>query len=131
MAGKGVRRSFRAALPIRSCRWARCPSERPAVGGVRATQGLRTLTSAFMKRPVVLTVWLAALVLFQVPALSQTTGSITGTVRDQTGAVIVGATVTIANEATSETRTAITDSIGAYFAALLPPGHYRVTVEAK
>src|SRR5262245_9914221 len=84
-----------------------------------------------MKRAVWLWVCIAALCLNQVPALSQTTGSITGIVKDQTGAVITDAVVTVANKATSETRTAVTDSAGSYSATLLPPGHYHVTVAAK
>src|SRR5262245_16419766 len=84
-----------------------------------------------MKRAVWLWVCIAALYLNQVPALSQTAGSITGIVKDQTGAVIVGAAVTVDNKATSEKRIAITDSAGSYSATLLPPGHYQVTVAAK
>ena len=84
-----------------------------------------------MKRAVLIAVCFSALSLVQVPALSQTTGSVTGTVKDQTGAVIVGAVVTVANKATSETRTVITDASGSYSATLLPPGHYDVTVAAK
>ncbi len=84
-----------------------------------------------MKRAVLLPACLAALFLIQAPGLSQTTGSITGTVKDPTGAIITDAVVTVANKATSETRTAITDSAGSYSATLLPPGHYHVTVAAK
>src|SRR5215471_17122902 len=84
-----------------------------------------------MKRAVLLAVCFAALSLRQVPVLSQTTGSITGTVKDQSGAVIAGAAVTVATKATSETRIAITDSTGNYSAPLLPPGYYHVTVATK
>lgn len=57
------------------------------------------------------------------------TGTITGTVRDETGAVIPGATVTVMNVRTSSTRTASTDAAGSYQIPLLPPGEYQVSVE--
>jgi hypothetical protein len=41
-------------------------------------------------------------------AQSQTTGRLTGTVTDPNGAVIVGAEVTVSNNATGETRKALT-----------------------
>ena len=58
-----------------------------------------------------------------------TSGSITGTVVDNTGAIISDATVTVANEATSLTRTIKTNSSGVFVAPQLPPGRYDITVE--
>src|SRR5262245_50815092 len=84
-----------------------------------------------MKRAVLIAVYLTALFLIQVPALSHATGSRTGPAKDQTVAVIVGAVVTVLNKATSETRRAITDSAGSYSATLVPPGLYHVSVAAK
>src|SRR5256885_10977856 len=62
---------------------------------------------------------------------SQTTGRITGTVKDQNGAVIVGANVTITSNATGEERKVITDNEGNYTVPLLMPGRYRVRVAAN
>jgi hypothetical protein len=60
------------------------------------------------------------------------TGSIAGTVKDPTGAVISGARVTIVNTDTGVTvRTVNTDGYGNYLAPLLPIGHYQITIEAK
>lgn len=60
------------------------------------------------------------------------TGSISGTVKDSTGAVIPGATVAIINTDTGVTvRTVTTDGAGNYSAPLLPIGHYRVTAEFR
>ncbi|HXF06421.1 MAG TPA: TonB-dependent receptor [Blastocatellia bacterium] len=56
-----------------------------------------------------------------------TTASLSGTVTDPTGAVIVRATVTATNIATKFTRTALTGEDGTYVIALLPPGTYTVT----
>src|SRR5213595_3395427 len=62
---------------------------------------------------------------------SQTSGRIVGTVKDERGAVIVGAEVTVGSNATAEERKVTTDSEGYYTVLLLPPGTYRVRVTAK
>lgn len=60
------------------------------------------------------------------------TGTIIGTVRDSTGAVVPGATVTITNTDTNATvRTLVTDENGSYSAPTLPVGNYQVSVEAQ
>ncbi len=56
------------------------------------------------------------------------TGSITGTVTDSSQAPVNGATVTLMNQATNETRTATTNSSGLYSFQLLPPATYRFEV---
>lgn len=59
------------------------------------------------------------------------TGSISGTVKDPTGAVVSSATVSVVNTDTGVTvRTLKTDGSGDYSAQLLPIGHYQITVEA-
>ncbi|HEV2383340.1 MAG TPA: TonB-dependent receptor [Terriglobia bacterium] len=55
--------------------------------------------------------------------------TITGTVTDQTGAVIVGAAVTATNVATGISIRATTSSAGDYEVPLLPAGSYQLTVE--
>src|SRR5262245_13819192 len=70
---------------------------------------------------------LLAFVLFAAPAAAQTTGgSLSGTVRDGTGGVLPGVTVTITNVDTARTRTLVTDAGGRYDAPDLPPGPYSV-----
>ncbi len=54
--------------------------------------------------------------------------SITGTVEDSTGAVIVGAAVTVTSAATGVTRTTVTGDIGTYRIDAVPPGVYMVKV---
>ena len=56
------------------------------------------------------------------------TGSITGTVRDSSGAAISGATVKARNLATSAERSANSGDNGQYNIPGLPPGNYEVTV---
>jgi len=59
-------------------------------------------------------------------------GRISGTVADQNGGVIAGATVTVTNEATGDSRPAdTTDSSGLFVFDALPVGSYSLAVEAK
>ena len=58
-----------------------------------------------------------------------TTGTILGTVRDSTGAAVVGATVTITETSKGLTNTSVTDADGAYNVPFLTPGNYHVSVE--
>jgi Carboxypeptidase regulatory-like domain/TonB-dependent Receptor Plug Domain len=63
--------------------------------------------------------------------LAQTiTGTISGDVTDSTGAVVAGATVTVQNIGTSETRTATSTSTGSYRVPDLAIGKYKVTATA-
>ncbi|HMV51763.1 MAG TPA: carboxypeptidase-like regulatory domain-containing protein, partial [Blastocatellia bacterium] len=65
------------------------------------------------------------------PAGAQTDQSrISGTVHDQVGAVIPGATITIRNERTGETRTATSTPGGIFLVPNLKPSLYKVTVAA-
>jgi hypothetical protein len=56
--------------------------------------------------------------------------TITGVVKDPTGAVVAGATVTVKNEATGQTFTATTDGEGVFRTQMLAAGNYTVTVDA-
>ncbi len=57
-------------------------------------------------------------------------GSMAGTVKDQTGALIPGATVTIVNAGTNESRSTKTTDIGSFSVPDLDPVVYKVTIEA-
>jgi carboxypeptidase family protein len=68
---------------------------------------------------------------FSVPAQANVAnGTIQGMVRDQSGASIPKATVTITNRQRGFARTAKTENDGAYRVALLQPGTYELRVEA-
>ena len=69
---------------------------------------------------------------FVSPALAQSTainGTLEGTIKDEQGAVLPGATITITNLATGATRTVVSDAQGVYRAGLLPLGTYQVRME--
>jgi outer membrane receptor protein involved in Fe transport len=55
-------------------------------------------------------------------------GAITGTVKDQAGAAVAGATVTVTHLATNRSRVVVTTGDGVYTAASLVPGEYRIDV---
>src|SRR5215469_2461618 len=63
-------------------------------------------------------------------AQSASTGALTGTVTEPTGAVVQNAKITLRNYATNETLTATSGQDGLYRLSLLPPGEYELTVEA-
>src|ERR1700737_4741329 len=58
-----------------------------------------------------------------------TAADIQGTIQDQTGAVLPGVTVTATNNATNQSRTAVTDKDGRYYIGALPPGVYTISAE--
>ena len=64
------------------------------------------------------------------PVLAQAQlGTLGGVVRDSTGGVVVGATVTLTNQETGATRTTRTSSDGTYSVTSLPLGPYTVAAE--
>lgn len=85
---------------------------------VRFYQGARTLTA------------LAVAVLLPAAVSAQMTrGSVAGTVRDSSGAVVPGVTVTVTNVATNASQTVVSDAEGFYRAPALESGTYTVMTE--
>src|SRR6188508_967633 len=72
-------------------------------------------------------VWLIACV----PCFAQTLGTVTGEVKDTSGAVIPGASVTVQNTSTNATREMPSNEAGAYTFTALPPGPYIVKAELQ
>src|SRR5262245_16282190 len=58
-------------------------------------------------------------------AWAQTTAQMSGTIKDQTGAVLPGAEVTVTQTDTGLTRNAVTDETGSYVLTNLPVGPYK------
>ena len=73
------------------------------------------------------------LALLLLPALhAQTnTGRILGSVKDQSGGAISAAAVTVSEVDRGVSRSTVTDASGEFVVPNLPPGNYRVRVEAK
>src|SRR5215469_12644375 len=74
--------------------------------------------------------------LFSIPSLlfaqaQVSSGDLTGTIMDPKGAAIPSARIIASASERGVTRTAESDSTGQYRIALLPPGSYRVRVEAQ
>jgi hypothetical protein len=82
-----------------------------------AVRSILTATTALL---------LAALVQGQV-----TTGTISGSVKDPSGAVVPSATVVAADADKGVTRTITTGSAGEFVFANLPPGKYTITVDSS
>ncbi|MSO23694.1 MAG: TonB-dependent receptor [Acidobacteria bacterium] len=69
--------------------------------------------------------------LFSIPIHAQNLGRISGTVTDQSGAVVVGAALVAINKETGVRTPATTNEAGNYSIAALLPGRYRVEVELQ
>jgi len=95
---------------------------------IRAGRLTRTATPRFSK-----TCWLiaATLLLLTSVAQAQFRASLRGTVSDPSGAVIPGATVTLVDKETNETRTSVSDDSGIYTFNALAANHYRISVERE
>ena len=65
------------------------------------------------------------------PSAFAQNAQITGSVKDSSGAIIPGATVTARNVDTGLTRTAVTDETGSYTVQNLPVGPYRFEAELQ
>jgi hypothetical protein len=66
---------------------------------------------------------------FSVPSLAQTLGTITGEVKDSSGAVVPGVTVTAVNKATNATRATSSNTVGVFDFPAMQPGTYAVKSE--
>src|ERR1700731_3450808 len=87
---------------------------------VRRTGGFKLLSAT------------CALLLLSVSALAQsTTGRILGTLTDQSGAAVAGAPVVITDVQRGTSRSLTTDDSGDFAAPDLPPGIYKIHVEAR
>src|SRR5579863_8472792 len=82
--------------------------------------------------PSRIVVLILALSLMSLTAQAQSTaGRVLGTVTDQSGASVAGATVVMTDTARGTSRTITTDAAGDYVGADLIPGTYKIHVEAK
>jgi hypothetical protein len=90
---------------------------------LRMSNDYRSLTFAAL---------IAGLTVLSAPAQTTiSTGSIQGTVTDQSGAVLAGASVIVTNRGTGQTTSVTTTSSGTYSSGALVPGDYKVRIAAK
>src|SRR5579864_3597534 len=71
-----------------------------------------------------------AVLLAPTSVLAQTTATITGTVTDDTGAVVPNVKITVTSVGTGLTRNLVTDTRGQYAALSLPVGQYEIRAES-
>jgi len=77
--------------------------------------------------PAIARITLAAVLLGATVANAQTiTGTVTGIVKDASGAVLPGATITMTHLQTDRQETAVSDAQGRFASAPLPIGNYRI-----
>src|SRR5438445_7657382 len=84
-----------------------------------------------MRRFTTLLVAGLAIFMAQIAIQAQTTGSITGTVLDPNKAVVAGATIVVANDATKEQFTAVANEEGNFRIPNVPSGVYTATITGK
>ncbi|MDQ6785359.1 MAG: TonB-dependent receptor [Acidobacteriota bacterium] len=82
-----------------------------------------------------LNLYFLAFALFSIGASAvfaqNTTGQISGTITDQNGAVVAGATIKATNQETNLTRETTANGDGEYAFQLLPPGNYQIEITAQ
>src|ERR1700757_5004450 len=93
----------------------------------KAQKSRRLFTSTLLT----LSIFLCALAQFQPKAFGQAEqGTITGAVKDASGAMASGAKVTATNTATNFVSTTVSDASAYYTIPYLAPGTYNVSAEA-
>src|ERR1700722_1427877 len=79
----------------------------------------------------VLSILLSVAVLGSAAQVSNSTGSVSGTVTDPQGAAVADANVTVSNKATGTNQVLKTNSDGSFTSGSLPPGDYQIRVESS
>jgi hypothetical protein len=108
-------------------------------GGVQNSSGLKQAQmrggSMVSKRMVVFVMCLCCLIIASTAsatfAQSASTGTVTGIVKDSTGAAVAGATVTLTDTTNKDTRTTTANDGGTYFFANVVPGTFNVTIKKE
>ncbi len=85
------------------------------------------LQSRFSMRAIALALFLCCIGVTFGYAQATNTGTIVGTVTDQSGAVIPDATVTLTDVSTNESRTTVSGNTGQYVFVNVPPGSYNIS----
>jgi len=91
----------------------------------------RQLLSMLQTAPISLLLLMVGLSLFSSVARAQTTGSLDGTVRDLTGALVPGASITLVSEKSKSRRVTTSNGHGDFIVNAVPPDTYDLLVTAK
>jgi hypothetical protein len=96
-------------------------------------QGVTTLPCGSTARSFLSTLlsFLAAVAVLAVPAETQTTATLSGTVTDTTGAILRRAKIILTNESTRDTRKIQSNQSGYFTFAGIYPGTYTVFISAQ
>ena len=94
---------------------------------------LRSISRAFFSRLAVPACRVLTVLAFAATSVwaQITTGSLSGTVTDPAGAVVIAAAVQVTNQATGVSASLVTNEAGVFKAAFLIPGTYTVRVQAN
>ncbi|MGH9376252.1 MAG: carboxypeptidase regulatory-like domain-containing protein [Terriglobia bacterium] len=93
---------------------------------------MRSLLFPPARQPLMVPLCLVALLLLAAPARGEmNTGQISGIVRDASGAVIVGATVSAEQPATHLRYVSVTNTFGEYLLAQLPVAAYTLSIDSQ
>src|ERR1041384_2073522 len=82
-----------------------------------------------MKTLLTVLTCIVVLTILVVPAFSQSNGTLKGIIKDSTGAILPGATITLTNKSTGVTSETISTEAGAYSFVFLQPATYSVSVD--
>lgn len=94
-------------------------------------QGSNASSVATVAARIFFAISIFAVLSFATETHAQFGASLRGTVTDPTGAVVPGATVTLTNKDTNQTKTSTSDASGLYGFEQLAPGNYRVVAERQ
>ncbi|HLV88784.1 MAG TPA: carboxypeptidase regulatory-like domain-containing protein [Candidatus Sulfotelmatobacter sp.] len=89
------------------------------------------MSSRFKLQLLLAGLLVASLLMTQAIAQTVTSGDLTGTVTDPSGAVVTGATLTVTSLADGSVQTITTGSTGLYRFPFLKPGEYKLAVKMK
>jgi Carboxypeptidase regulatory-like domain len=93
---------------------------------------MNTHAHEMLRRSLFAVLAVAALAWFQVPGFAQAdSGRLAGTVTDQNGGLVPGASIVVKNDRTGEERTVMSTSDGTYLVSSLRPSTYTVTATAQ
>src|SRR5262249_15299190 len=91
----------------------------------------RPIMKACMRIPGGLLALTLLCCVFTIGVAQNLTGQLSGTVTDQSGAVIPHANISLKNQLSGDTRRTVSNSEGVFAFAAVPTGEYTVTIEAQ